>query len=155
MTLLRRIKQQKNNRGVTLIEQVVALALLSIFSLAAGIILAPLFNSSRRLSNAMDAEMLMTNVAGAVQREIVYAEVLVVEEERILADGKEITVSEEGYLLIGGALKYPVAYYGNNTLTLRFSEAGARINIELSVDYEGSQACSLTTAAVPIRDFLE
>lgn len=152
MILHRRIKQYKS--GVTLIEQVVALALLSLFSLAASIILAPLFNSSRRLSNAIDAEMLITNVAGAVQSEIAYADELAVEPDRVVADGKVISLSAEGYLLIGGELKYPAAYYGGNTLSMRFSMADETVRIELSVDYEGSRACSLTAVAVPIKSLL-
>lgn len=144
-----------NKKGMTLVEQVVVMAIVAIFSLVAVSLLSGAFSVSQRVMAQSEAAVISSNVAQVVKDRIsVGKDVTVTGSGDLSVDGNIIS-SKGGYLTINGNLHFAPSYYTGNILVLAFENVtngdGAstgtikfqvEIKSENSIIYTGEYICS-------------
>ncbi|MEA4853940.1 MAG: type II secretion system protein [Christensenella sp.] len=136
-------KNSKNRQGFTLVELVIAIAVFAIFSVGACAVLVPVFNIYGAAAKQADAQVIASDILGAVQSELAYAygdNAPVISEDGLTIAFRghygdtQITAApkdgDAGYLyMMRGTQKqyelfYDSAYYKGDTVTMLFEDTG-------------------------------
>lgn len=153
----------KNKKGFTLVEAIVAFAVMALFSMCVASVFSPVLNTYRRVRQVSEAQMVAGTVLDVVRDEVRNGSgaALQVEEgevaQRLRFGNRVITFDENGYLFVGNAVPeelasyFPDKYYGEFTLVWRLEKDEERGGVFIDLDvYVGenniySTKCVVTT----------
>ncbi len=170
--IMKQQKKQLLKKGFTLIEMIIAIAILSIFTLGTATVFGPVLRVYTAALELADARFIGLNVLDTVQNELVYLQPQ--EDVQISATGTEITftgnygktaitasaVGSEGYLAmsrgetdINYLQYYDSDYYVGNTVAITFTVDDTTQIYTTKVDVvgkDGNTVYSLTGAITPL-----
>lgn len=167
----------KRKRGFTLVELVIAIAVLSIFALGATGVMVPITNTYAQAVELSGSRMIAGNIIEMLRNELAFAsDIQIIADDRIQFQGKdgptEISL-KQGYLYratktVDGAAGeaqqavtkevplYDAGYYKGRTLGLSFSQGEAdapaqAIRITLEILREGVTVYTQASVIVPLQ----
>ena len=116
----------KNNKGMTLVELVVALAVTSIILASVGSILFLSFKVFNDVNQSNEDKLIGDTVYEFIVDKVIMASSLeIVNEQNIVVDETDtITINTDGRFIYNGVDLYGDVYYNNKKLTLSISQYG-------------------------------
>jgi prepilin-type N-terminal cleavage/methylation domain-containing protein len=130
------MKLVSNQKGVTLIELVVGMFLLSLIIGAASIVLVPTMAAYDAANNLAEVNTLLDNLANEIVNEMNRAtEIVILDDSIRINDFIEYGVNDDG-LLYRNSVNNPVfekEFYKNKTVDLEFSESGVVYTVEITI----------------------
>ena len=146
------------NRGYTLIELVVAMAVASVLFLSMAAILAPVYRTYQRTLERSDARLIAENVLDALRNGTIAASALTAKQG---ASGSEIDAGGGTYAVVGGALTYrgdavfAPAYYAGKTISLIASQLFEDTVLATVTVAKGGEALANASAVLsPLKNVL-
>lgn len=149
---------RRGDRGYTLIELVVAMAVASVLFLSMAAILAPVYRTYQRTLERSDARLIAENLLDALRNGTINASALTARQG---ASGSEIDAGGGVYTVVGGLLTYrgdavfAPAYYAGKTVTLTASQLFENTVLATVTVAKGGEALASASAVLsPLRNVL-
>ncbi|HUM55899.1 MAG TPA: hypothetical protein PLC13_01960 [Bacillota bacterium] len=147
---------KKNNKGATLVEIIVGLAVCLIFLSVAFAIISPIGNIFDRSGEKADAQQIANNVMESIRTKTAKSDTLSTSGNKIIYDSgtRFFAVNNEGYLVYGetanpeeARLEYGRSFYSGKTISMTVSSQGTeklKVIIEVK-NKEGNRTVYSTT----------
>lgn len=140
-----------DKRGMTLVEVIVALALMVLFMGCSIAIIMPVIRVYNKTIAMADDQSIAVNLAETISNKVYYGrEIRVSEDKKTLTiDGLSYTV-QDGYLMEGDFLLYDTGFYNGATCDIEFNYVNKVVSIDVTIIRENKQNSNYLLDAKPI-----